>query len=115
MKIKKLLKELIKTQNEINKNLEKLNENKTNKEIEINGAFATINSLKSAISTNIYTKEETLNIINKECDYRDKYSYYENNYHDSLRLVEKYFDCKDKYEVLELCEKICLDYAIKKI
>ena len=69
----KLLKELIKSQNEINESLKNIRKDLEPKleDIRLNAntltsTNITVNKLDNYIESNVYTKEQTVNAINKE-------------------------------------------------
>lgn len=118
LKIKELLKELqvlVETQKMINKSLKELNENVINRNKELNSTFVTVDKLNTAIQTNIYTKEQTIETINKECDYRQKYAEYKSRNADLLEMIEKYCKYSNKYEVLDIFDKLDKEYVLTKI
>lgn len=119
LKRNKILKTLVESQIGINKILNKLNKN-----IEdiVKPKFETISisadkimRLDQQIECNIYTKEQTVEQINKEYDYRQKYETYKKTNSDLLEMIEKYCRYDNKYKVLELFEEIERDYSIKKL
>ena len=113
-KIKELMKDLIKTQNEINESLKRLYEIKIDSEAKIHSTYDTVNRMDNAITTNIYTKEETMNQINKELDYRQKFIECEKKNKNLLEMIEKYCKYKDKYEILDIFLKIDKEYIVEK-
>lgn len=66
------------------------------------------------IKTNIYTKEQTVEQINKEYDYRKRYEECEKENEDILYLIQDYFNYKDKYQVLDLFDEINKKYKIER-
>jgi len=117
LKIKELLKELqvlVETQKMINKSLKELNENVINRNQELNSTFVTVGKLNNAIQTNIYTKAQTIETIDKEIDYKKKYEECKNNNPDLLEFIQKYCRYDNKYQVLEIFDKIDKDYIVSK-
>ena len=115
LKIKELLKDLIETQKQINKNIEKLNETKNNESQKLYSTISAIDRLDNCITTNIYTKDQTIETINKEYDYRKKLEECENNNKDLLEMITKYCKYNDKYEILEIFSRIDNEYLVEKI
>ena len=122
MKIKELLKSLIETQKQINESLKGLKEDLKPKleEIKINGermtasCNLTVGKLENYIESNLYTKEQTVEAINKEYDYRKEYETCEDENYALLQLIEKYCKYKDKYEVIDMFKQINKEYEIKR-
>lgn len=118
LKIKELLRELqvlVETQIQINKSLKDLKEglNPAIKTISLN--TDKIGYVTSCLETNIYTKEQTIETINKECDYRQKYAEYKSRNADLLEMIEKYCKYISKYEVLDIFDKLDKEYVLTKI
>lgn len=117
-KISKILTALVESQNNINKNLLEINKNMQEtvapkfreswKELTI-----TANRL-SEFETNIYTKEQTVETINKEYDYRKDYEKCKESNSALLEMIEQYFKYKDKYEVIELFKQIDSEYIVDR-
>lgn len=117
-KISKILTALVESQNNINKNLLEINKNMQEtvapkfreswKELTI-----TANRL-SEFETNIYTKEQTVETINKEYDYRKDYEKCKESNSALLEMIEQYFKYKDKYEVIQLFNKIDSKYIVDR-
>ena len=114
MKIKELLKDLIETQKQINENIKKLNETKNNESQKLYSTICQVDKLDSYITTNVYTKDQTIETINKEYDYRKKLEEYENKNKDLLEMITKYCKYNDKYEILEIFSKIDKEYMVEK-
>lgn len=117
MKIKDLIQVLIETQKQINRSLKDLNENLVNKNNEINSKIISIDKSLSAIQTNVYNKEETVKIINKEMDYNKRLEKAKKDFPELLELI----DCistsyakMDKYGILDTAEMFSASYEIKK-
>ena len=118
LKISKILTALVESQNNINKNLLEINKNMLEtvapkfrenwKELTI-----TANRL-SEFGTNIYTKEQTVETINKEYDYRKDYEKCRESNSALLDMIEQYFKYKDKYEVIQLFNKIDSEYIVDR-
>ncbi len=122
LKIKELFKSFIETQNQINESLKGLREDLKPKldEIRITAnkldtCSLTVNRLDSYIESNIYTKDATVEAINKECDYREKYKECKQKNADLLHLIETYFKYEDKYEVLNIFDDIDRRYVVEKV
>lgn len=122
LKIKELFKSFIETQNQINESLKGLREDLKPKldEIRITAdkldtCSFTVNRLDSYIESNIYTKDATVEAINKECDYREKYKECKQRNADLLHLIENYFKYEDKYEVLNIFDDIDRRYIVEKV
>lgn len=120
LKIKELFKSLIDTQKSINENLIKISKEleKTVDTITVDSnklstCMCTIDRLDSMIETNVYTKKQTVEAINKEIDYKNEYEKCLKKNEPLLRLVEKYCKYKDKYEVINYFYAIDLSYDIK--
>lgn len=124
MKILKLLEQLIKELHSISDSQNKL----TNKMNEINenikGGVGQLRFDASGIS--IVSKFDTLensisncvkeyninNTIDKEVEYLDRYKQIKKNNPKLLEFVEKYFEYKDKYQVLDLVEEVRVLYGL---
>ena len=122
LKIKELLKSFIETQNQINESLKGLREDLKPKldEIRITAAklntySSTVTRLDSYIKSDIYTKDATVEAINKEYDYREKYKECKQKNADLLHLIETYFKYEDKYEVLNIFDDIDKRYVVEKV
>lgn len=118
LKIKELLKDLIETQKEINKNLEKLNKRKNEINSELDGIRLGFNDINSCITHNIYTKEETKNEIVKELEYREQLKKVQENNPDLLEFIETIstnYANMDKYTLLDTVEMFANEYIVKKI
>ena len=125
MKISKIFKALVEAQENINKNLIKLNKSieelvkpKLEKiDFDIS-RYATISNcfeeFKSNVETNIYTKEQTVETINKEYDYRKDYERCRESNSALLEMIEHYCKYKDKYEVIQLFNKIDSEYIVDR-
>lgn len=117
LKITKLLEVLIATQKEINKSIKELREDIKPQwnEISISADKITCISTKlSDLETNIYTKDETVKAINKECDYREKYEECKEENYALLELIEKYCKYDNKYKMLDMFEEINDRYLVEK-
>lgn len=121
LKIKELIKSFIETQNKINANLEGLREDLKPKwdSIKTTGdmlnACITVGKLDSYIESNIYTKEQTIEAINKEYDYRKEYERCSKENNDLLQMVEKYCKYENKYEVIKIFDEINKNYVVEKV
>lgn len=120
LKIKELIKSFIETQNKINTNLEGLREDLKPKweSIKITGDMVntciTTSKLDNYIESNVYTKEKTLEIINKEYDYRKEYEKCLKENEDLLRMIETYCKYENKYDVLKIFEIISENYDVRR-
>lgn len=122
LKIKELLKSFIETQNQINESLKGLREDLKPKLDEIritanklNTCSFTVDRLDNCIESNIYTKDATIEAINKEYDYRKEYERCSKENDDLLQMVEKYCRYEDKYEVLKIFDEINKNYVVQKV
>lgn len=118
MKIINLFKELIETQKEINKNLEILNKQKMKLESDLYSSQSTISSLQTIISTNVYTKEETTEAINKEIDYKERLKKVQKQCPELLELIEiisTNYAKMDKYAILNTTEMFSKEYKVAKV
>ena len=125
LKISKILTSLVESQKNINENLIKLNKNIEDsvkpkfERIDLDIGKYTVMSngfeeFKANIETNIYTKEQTVETINKEYDYRKDYEKCKENNSALLEMIEQYFKYKDKYEVIQLFNKINSEYIVDR-
>lgn len=122
LKIKELLKNFIETQNQINESLKGLREDLKPKLDEIritadrlNTCSITVDRLDDYIDSNIYTKDATIEAINKEYDYRKEYEKCLKENADLLQMIETYCKYEDKYEVLRIFEEINKKYVVEKV
>ena len=118
LKIKELLKVLVETQKQINKSLKELNENITSEKEKLNTGFCTLNKLNNAIQTNIYTKEETIETINKEMDYKERLKKVQKQCPELLELIEiisTNYAKMDKYAILNTTEMFSEKYKVEKV
>ena len=122
LKIKELLNSFIETQNQINESLKGLREDLKPKLDEIrittdklNTCILTVDRLDNCIESNIYTKDATIEAINKEYDYRKEYERCSKENNDLLQMVEKYCRYEDKYEVLNIFDEINKNYVVGKV
>lgn len=120
-KIKELLKSFIETQNQINESLKGLREDLKPKidTITINGdklnaCSFTVDRLDNYIDSCVYSKEQTVEAINKEYDYRKEYEKCLKENAGLLQMIETYCKYEDKYDVLKIFEVIDEEYEIKK-
>lgn len=117
----KLFKELINMLKNINENLKRINESINIKNATTSAKIGDLgikvsNLTVSAteLQTNIYSKKETIEQINKEYDYRKRYEECEKENDDILYLIQDYFNYKDKYQVLDLFDEINKKYKIER-
>lgn len=122
LNIKELLKNFIETQNQINESLKglredlkpKLDEIKINAD-KLNSCSITVDRLDNYIVSNIYNKDETVETINKEYDYRKEYERCLKENNDLLQMVKKYCRYEDKYEVIKIFDEINENYVVEKV
>ena len=121
MKIKELLKSLIETQKEVKIELQLLNKNIKPQidRIEINGdsltsCNITLDRLDNYIETSVYNKEQTVEAINKECDYRQNFKECDEKNSALLNLIQDYCKFEDKYEIIDLFRRIDSLYEVKR-
>lgn len=117
LKTTKLLEVLIATQKEINKSIKELKEDikpQWNKISISADKISCISTKLSDLETNIYTKEETVKAINKECDYREKHEKCKEENYALLELIEKYCKYDNKYKMLDMFEEINDRYLVEK-
>ena len=124
MKILKLLEQLIKELHSISDGQNKL----TNKMNEINeniksgighlrfddsgiSIVSKFDNLENSIS-NCVKEYNINNTIDKEVEYLDRYKQIKKNNPKLLEFVEKYFEYKDKYQVLDLVEEVRVLYGL---
>lgn len=122
LNIKELLKSFIETQNQINESLKGLREDLKPKLDEIRITADKLNTysfkvdrLDNCFESNIYTKDATIEVINKEYDYRKEYERCSKENNDLLQMVEKYCRYEDKYEVLKIFDEINKNYVVEKV
>ena len=120
LKIKELLKSLIETQKEVKTELQLLNKNLKPQldTIKINGdklttCNITVDRLDNYIETNIYSKEQTVEAINKECDYREHFKECDEKNSALLNLIQDYCKFENKYEIIKLFRMIDAQYEVK--
>ena len=117
LRITKLLESLIETQKEINRSIKELKEDIKPKFDTISISADRITCISDSLSkleNNIYTKEDTIKAINKECDYRKEYEECKDENYALLELIEKYCKYDNKYKVLDIFEEINSKYLIEK-
>lgn len=114
LKIKDLLKLLIETQKQINTSIKELKEDLEPKYQTLTATIRDYSDWKCNIETNVYTKEQTIETINKEINYRKEYEKCENRNKSLLQLIERYCKYKDKDEVIKIFEVIDEEYEVKK-
>ena len=118
LKIKELLKDFIETQKQINESIKALKETKDFENNKLNSTFCTINRLDTAITTNIYTKEQTIEAINKEMDYKERLEKVQKECPELLGLIEtisKNYANMDKYRILDTTEMFSKEYKVEKV
>ena len=118
LKIKELLKSFIDTQNQIKEILKGLREDLKPKLDEIRITADKINTCSFTVDrleSNIYTKDATIEAINKEYDYRKEYERCSKENDDLLQMVKKYCRYEDKYEVLKIFNEINKNYVVEKV
>ena len=115
-----LAKCLIENQKDTNSQLKNLNEKLDGGigKLTIDGnnsiwsTVSNIDTTLSKIETNVYNKEQTVDVINKEYTYRKDYERVYNEDSDLLNFIETYCKYDDKYEVIELFDKIKCKYKV---
>ena len=118
LKIKDLLKDLIETQKQINENIKKLNETKNNESQKLYSTICAVDGLQNSITTNIYTKEQTIEAINKEIDFKEKLEKVQKECPELLELIEdvsKNYTNMDKYGILNTVIMFSNYYRVEKI
>lgn len=122
LKIKELFKSFIETQNQINESLKGLREDLKPKLDKIRITFdkldtysSVVNKLDNYIESNVYTKDETVETINKEYDYRKEYERCSKENNDLLQMIEKYCKYENKYEVIKIFDEINENYVVEKV
>ena len=114
MKKEELLKSLIETQKQINESLKGLKEDLKPKYEGLTSTICRIDKLDNYIESNVYSKEQTVEAINKEIDYRQDYETWKDEESDLVDLVEKYCKYNNKYEAIDLFKEIDKEYQIKR-
>lgn len=122
LKIKELFNSFIETQNQINENLKGLREDLKPKLDKIRITFdkldtcsSVVNRLDNYIESNVYTKDATVEVINKEYDYRKEYERCSKENNDLLQMIEKYCKYENKYEVIKIFDEISENYVVEKV
>ena len=118
MKIKELLQVLIETQKQINKSIKELKETKDFENSRLSSTICTINRLENAIESNIYTKEQTIEAINMEIDYKEKLEKIQKECPELLELIEdisKNYANMDKYGILDTVIMFSNHYRVEKV
>ena len=118
MKIKELLQVLIETQKQINKSIKELKETKDFENNKLSSTICTINRLENAIESNVYTKEQTIEAINMEIDYKEKLEKIQKECPELLELIEdisKNYANMDKYGILDTAIMFSNHYKVEKI
>ena len=118
MKIKELLQGLIETQKQINKSIKELKETKDFENSRLSSTICTINRLENAIESNIYTKEQTIEAINKEMDYKKDLEKAQQEYPELLELIETIstnYPRMDKYGILDTAKMFSSSYKVEKV
>lgn len=118
LKIKELLKDFIETQKQINESIKALKETKDFENNKLSSTICTVNRLDTAITTNIYTKEQTIEAINKEMDYKKDLEKAQQEYPDLLELIETIsttYPRMDKYGILDIAKIFSKEYKVEKV
>jgi hypothetical protein len=121
MKIIETFESLLATQMKINKNLEKINENIENtfkpKLEQISWKVDTTSELTNELTTNVYRKDETIDAINKEMDYKERLKKVQKQCPELLELIEiisTNYAKMDKYAILNTTEMFSEKYKVEK-
>lgn len=118
MKIKELLQVLIETQKQINKSIKELKETKDFENNKLNSTICTVNRLESTITSNVYTKEQTIEAINMEMDYKKDLEKAQQEYPELLELIETIsntYPKMDKYGILDIAKIFSKEYRVEKV
>lgn len=118
LKIKELLQVLIETQKQINKSIKELNESTKQTYTRINSTELRIGKLETCLETNVYTKEETTEAINKEMDYKERLKKVQKQCPELLELIEiisTNYAKMDKYAILNTTEMFSEEYKVEKV
>lgn len=118
LKIKELLKDFIETQKQINESIKALKETKDFENNKLSSTICTVNRLDTAITTNIYTKEQTIEAINMEMDYKKNLEKAQQEYPDLLELIETIstnYPRMDKYGILDTAKMFSDSYKVEKV
>ena len=118
IKIKELLKDFIETQKQINESIKALKETKDFENNKLSSTICTVNRLDTTITTNIYTKEQTIEAINKEMDYKKDLEKAQQEYPELLELIETIstnYPRMDKYGILDTAKMFSNHYRVEKI
>lgn len=117
LKIKEYLQHLVCTQEKINNELSELNKNLKPKISTWGEGICRIDKLENAITTNVYTKDETVEAINKEIDYKNRLEKMEKECPELLQLIEiisTHYANMDKYNILATAETFSSAYEVKR-
>ena len=118
LKIKELLQVLIETQKQINKSIKELNESTKQTYTRINSTELRIDKLTTCLETKVYTKEETIEAINKEMDYKERLEKVQKQCPELLKLIEiisTSYAKMDKYAILNTTEMFSEEYKVEKV
>lgn len=118
LKIKELLKDFIETQKQINESIKALKETKDFENNKLSSTICTVNRLDTAITTNIYTKEQTIEAINMEMDYKERLKKVQKQCPELLELIEiisTNYAKMDKYAILNTTEMFSEKYKVEKV
>ena len=118
LKIKELFKEFIETQKQINESIKELKETKDFENSKLSSTICTINKLENAIESNVYTKEQTIEAINKEMDYKKDLEKAQQEYPELLELIETIstnYPRMDKYGILDAAKIFSKEYRVEKV
>lgn len=118
MKIKELLQVFIETKKTNNTLLKAVSEELKDINASLNKTVDTVNYKISSISnmcSDLYTKKESMDVINKELDYREDLKKCKEENPDLLEFINKYCKPHDKYDAIEIYNVINKDYNIFKI
>lgn len=118
LKIKELFKEFIETQKQINESIKALKETKDFENIKLSSTICTMSKLENTIESNVYTKEQTIEAINKEMDYKKDLEKAQQEYPELLELIETIstnYPRMDKYGILDTAKIFSKEYRVEKV
>jgi len=117
LKIKEYLQHLLCTQEKINNELRELNKNLKPKTETWSVMEGKLGKLEHCLETNVYTKDETVEAINKEIDYNKRLEKIKNECPDMLQFIEvisTHYANMDKYNILATTEMFASSYELKR-
>ena len=117
LKIKELFKEFIETQKNINTSIKELREDLKPQMSTWATTTIKIDKLENCFETNVYTKEQTVEAINKEIDYKNELNEIKKKYPEMLEFIELIstnYANMDKYMILDTTKMLSSEYEIKR-